>query len=118
MNIVMIVIQCFFIFMFLVAGTSKLLGSKQQVEIFKEINLPQWLRIVTGLVEVLGAIALVIGFFDDKFVAIGGLIIGSTMLGATGIHMIIKDAFKKVLPPFIFALLALSLSLEWILQAL
>ncbi|OAB40322.1 DoxX family protein [Paenibacillus antarcticus] len=76
------------------------------------------LRIVTGLVEILGAIALVIGFFDDTFVAIGGLIIGSTMLGATGVHLMIKDAFKKVLPPLIIALRAISLTLEWILQVL
>ncbi|WP_157091349.1 hypothetical protein [Paenibacillus antarcticus] len=41
MNLVLIVIQCLFIVMFLAAGTSKLLGGKQQVEIFKEINLPQ-----------------------------------------------------------------------------
>ncbi|MCZ0872702.1 DoxX family protein [Peribacillus sp. AS_2] len=109
------------VFLFLCFGSRyvKVDGGKQQVEIFKELNLPKWLRIVTGLIELFGAISLVIGFYDGKFVAIGGLILGLTMIGATAIHFLIKDPLNKTIPPLIFALLSLLLTfthLEYLLN--
>ena len=35
------------------------------VENFKQWGLPQWFRVVTGIVELVGPIALIIGFCNE-----------------------------------------------------
>ena len=54
---------------FLAAGGAKLAGVPLMIQIFDQIGVGQWLRIVTGMVWIVGAFALVypgmtaIGFF-------------------------------------------------------
>src|SRR5258707_316256 len=48
---------------FLAAGGAKLLGVPTLVQLFDQIGAGQWLRIVTGLVEVAGAVALLVPGF-------------------------------------------------------
>lgn len=58
------------------AGAAKLAGDPQMVQIFELIGIGQWFRYVTGMVEVAGAMFLLVpgtGFF-------GGLLLGVTML--------------------------------------
>src|ERR1700730_17909400 len=45
---------------FLAAGFAKLAGVPFMVELFEQIGLGQWFRVVTGVVEVTGAIALLV----------------------------------------------------------
>lgn len=96
--------------MFIMAGGMKIIGVKQQVEIFEELQLPQWFRVFTGLVEFIGAVLLIIGFFNIEFVAIGGIILAFTMLGATITHILIKDPFRKAVVPIIITLMAVILT--------
>ena len=49
-----IIIECLLALMFLVGGLSKTLGSKAQAEGFKKFGLPQWFRVVTGLMQLIG----------------------------------------------------------------
>src|SRR2546426_8844203 len=51
---------------FLAAGGAKLAGVPMMVQIFDQIGMGQWFRIVTGLVEVIGAVALVVPGLDPK----------------------------------------------------
>ena len=46
--------------MFLMAGFSKLSGDPQMVGLFDAIGLGQWFRYLTGSLEVLGAVLLLI----------------------------------------------------------
>jgi len=48
---------------FLAAGGAKLAGVPMMVQIFDQIGMGQWFRIVTGLVEVAGAVALLVPGF-------------------------------------------------------
>ena len=44
---------------FFTAGIAQLVGVRAEVFLFNEIGLGQWLRVVTGIIQVAGAISLV-----------------------------------------------------------
>jgi putative oxidoreductase len=94
-NIVSIILQILLALMFLMAGIGKFSGSKMHVENFDHWKLPQWFRIVTGLVELLGAVALIIGFWEPSWIAAGALWIGIISLGGILTHVRVKDTFKQ-----------------------
>jgi putative oxidoreductase len=71
--------------MFLMAGFSKLSGNPQMVEMFEAIGFGQWFRYVTGSVEVLGAVLVLI----PRTSGLGALLIVGTMLGAVATHLVI-----------------------------
>src|SRR5260221_12787834 len=60
---------------FLAAGGAKLAGVPTLVQLFDQIGAGQWLRIVTGLVEVAGAVALL----GPGFARLGAPRLGATM---------------------------------------
>lgn len=59
MHITFIVLQAILGLMFLMAGLMKL-GAKQRVEMFQHYGYPQWFRVVTGIVEIVG------GRYDNR----------------------------------------------------
>jgi putative oxidoreductase len=70
---------------FFAAGSAKLSGVPFMVQLFDQIGLGQWFRVVTGLVEVTGALALVF----PGLASLGGLWLGFTMICATVIHILV-----------------------------
>jgi len=67
------------------AGVSKLAGVPQMVQVFGAIGFGQWFRYLTGAVEVVGAVLLLVpatGFF-------GGLLLAATMVGAVATHLVL-----------------------------
>jgi putative oxidoreductase len=70
---------------FFAAGAAKLAGADYMVELFNEIGLGQWFRYATGLVEVVGAVALV----APGLIAAGGTLLGTTMIFATLTHVFV-----------------------------
>src|SRR5437763_3826504 len=71
--------------MFLMAGFSKLSGNAQMVGLFDAIGLGQWFRYVTGSVEVVGAVLLLI----PRLSGLGALLLVGTMLGAVATHVFV-----------------------------
>ena len=68
-----------------VAGMAKLAGVPQMVQVFDAIGAGQWFRYVTGIVEVAGAVLLLIpamGFF-------GGVLLFVTMVGGAATHLLL-----------------------------
>lgn len=68
---------------FCAAGAAKLAGVPQMVASFEAIGFGQWFRYVTGVVELLGVVLLLVprtGFF-------GGLWLGGAMVGAVATHL-------------------------------
>src|SRR5882724_3503387 len=76
--------------MFLFAGYLKLAGSPDMVALFEAIGAGQWFRYVTGALEALGAIALLI----PKLRALGALGLVGVMIGA-----LITDLFIVGITP-------------------
>ena len=70
---------------FLAAGSAKLAGVPFMVDLFAQIGLGQWFRIVTGEVEVTGAVALLI----PGLASVGALWLGGTMVGAVTTHLFV-----------------------------
>src|ERR1700743_3964734 len=70
---------------FLAAGGAKLAGVPFIVQLFEQVGLGQWFRIVTGVVEIIGALALLY----PGLASIGGLWLGGTMVGAVATHLFI-----------------------------
>lgn len=60
MNIVLWVLQVLVALAFVAAGVGKLTGSPQAVAIFETMGTASWLPFIIGVLEILGAIALVI----------------------------------------------------------
>jgi putative oxidoreductase len=70
---------------FLAAGVSKLAAAPFMVQLFAQIGIGQWFRVVTGVVEIVGAFALVY----PRLASIGGLWLGFTMACAVATHLLV-----------------------------
>ncbi len=91
---------------FLGAGGSKLAGVDQMVDEFDRYRYPQWFRIVTGLVEVSGALGMLAGIFRPVVAPFAGLLLAATMAGALATHLRIKDPVAKMAPPTVLLILS------------
>ena len=84
---------------FAAAGAAKLAGVPMMVQNFEQIGLGQWFRYLTGLVEITGALLLLLprtGFW-------GGLLLGVTMLGAIATHLLVLGG--TAVPALVLAVL-------------
>lgn len=78
-NIALWVLQVLLALMFLFAGAGKLAGEAQTVALFNEIGWGDWFRYVTGVVEIAGAIGLLI----PRLAGLAALGLVGVMIGAT-----------------------------------
>ena len=78
-------IQVFGAVLFFLAGFAKLSGDEQMVQKFAAIGIGQWLRYVTGLIDVASAILLLIPVLSG----IGALLVAPIMIGVIVTHIVI-----------------------------
>ena len=71
--------------MFLFAGTSKLAGAPLMVQEFGVIGIGQWFRYLTGTIEVVSAVLLLV----PSLARFGALALAVTMVGAIFAHFFI-----------------------------
>ena len=90
--------------MFLFAGGSKLLGAPAMVELFNAIGLGQWLRYVTGAIEISAAVALLI----PSAAPFGAILLVPTMFGAATANLFIGQS-----PAVPLVLLLLAAAVAW-----
>lgn len=67
------------------AGAAKLAGAPEMVQLFDAIGIGQWFRYVTGALEVLGALLLLV----PAFAARGALLLAGVMGGAVLSHLFV-----------------------------
>ncbi|WP_373232726.1 DoxX family protein [Cohnella sp.] len=109
MYIIFIVLQSFLLVSMAFGGGSKLAGAKNFVEMFDSLKLPQWFRVITGLVQLAGAAGLVIGYWYPLVAAWAGIGIGITMLVACLSHFRVKHPVGSAMPAFVITLIAATL---------
>jgi putative oxidoreductase len=109
LGILSIVLQVLLALMFLMAGFGKITGSKMHVDGFNHWRLPQWFRVVTGIVELGGAAALIIGFWEPSWAALGALLLGITAVGGVITHLRVKDPFKQTFMILLLGILSFVL---------
>ena len=91
--------------MFLFVGGLKLSGAPEMVTLFDAIGIGQWFRYVTGSIEVVSAVALVVPGWS----AFGALLLIPTMVGAVFTHLFIVGG--SAVPATV--LLIGSLAIAW-----
>lgn len=84
-NIALWVVQILLALAFVGAASGKLLGNPEMVGLYEVIGIGQWFRCVTGLLELTGAILIVIP--RTKFFGAG--LLGMVMVGAVLTHLFI-----------------------------
>src|SRR6266850_7367196 len=82
-NVVLWILQIGAAGMFLMAGFFKLSGDPRMIGLFDAIGFGQWFRYLTGSLEVLGAVLLLI----PRLSGLGALLLVGTMLGAVATHL-------------------------------
>lgn len=92
---------------FLYQGLDKFPERRLWVGIFDAIGFGQWFRYVTGIVEVAGAVMLVI----PKLMTIGAGLLACAMAGALLVHLFVIGASPATL--FVALLLALLVTIGW-----
>ena len=69
---------------FLMAGFAKLSGQPMMVQMFEKIGIGQWFRYVTGTIELVSAILLLV----PRVVPVGAALLVCTMCGAVLTHLV------------------------------
>ena len=79
---------------FLSAGGAKIYGVPIMVENFQQIGLGQWFRYLTGILEIVGGIMVLM----PPVVAIGGVLLSCIMVGAIATHLLLMggSAFPAI----------------------
>jgi putative oxidoreductase len=85
---------------FLGAGWSKLAGTSEMVAVFTKIGFGQGFRVITGLLEVAGAI----GLFVPRLTTYAALLLAAVMIGAVGFHLTTLGGNPT--PPIVLLLLS------------
>ncbi|HWE95021.1 MAG TPA: DoxX family protein [Tepidisphaeraceae bacterium] len=82
-NTALWVLQILAALAFLAAGTMKLMGGQEVVAMFDKLGLGQWFRYVTGGMEVLGGLLLLV----PSLCGVGALMLVCVMVGAITAHL-------------------------------
>lgn len=84
-NIILWVLQVFAAFMFLMAAVPKLKGDPMMVSVFQAIGIGQWFRYLTGGLEAVGALLMLVPALSG----LGASLLVVVMIGAVAAHLFI-----------------------------
>jgi len=107
MYVFSIVLQSLLLAYYLFSGGAKIAGAKYWVDIFQHLGLSNGFRVFTGFIQLVGAAALVAGYWLAWATPWAGIWLGATMLIACLVHMKVRDPIGKTAPALVF--LALNL---------
>ncbi|MFF3563378.1 DoxX family protein [Streptomyces sp. NPDC002574] len=99
-NIALWILQAVLAVVFVMAGASKIAGAKDMVDLFQDVGAGQWLRYVTGSLELVGAVLLLV----PRLSALGGLVLTGVMTGAVVTCLSVVD--RSPAPPAVLLVLA------------
>jgi len=85
LNVTLWCVQALLALAFLGASSQKLMGAPAMVALFQAVGFGQWLRYVTGILELTGAVLIVV----PKTRIIGAGLLAAVMLGAITAHLFI-----------------------------
>jgi putative oxidoreductase len=111
-NIVGWILAIVLALVFSLAGGTKLVGVPGMVAEFAQIGIGQWFRYVTGVLEVSGAIGVLV----PKFRFWAALQIVALMVGATGVNLWVLRV--PALARLTVILMLLALALAWLRRPL
>lgn len=94
------------------AGSVKLIGIDFAKKDFERYGYPEWFRFVTGGIEAIGGLGLLVGLvFAPILAVLGGILITATMFGAILTHLFrVDDPFWRLIGPVIYLIAGLSVT--------
>jgi uncharacterized membrane protein YphA (DoxX/SURF4 family) len=101
-----IVLQILLALTFLAIPLSRIAGAPTLQQVLA-LNVPLWLIWLANVIELSGAVLLLVGFRVDLLAVIGALLIAASMIGATLAHVRAGSLFAEV--PWTLIFLGLSL---------
>lgn len=107
MSIVAIVLQVLLALAFLLTAVRKLAGTKASVQMHDLLHVAPWFWMVTGVIELVAAVGLVVGIWIAPLAVLGALLLVATMAGAVFTQLVNRQPFQRALPAVV--LLALGL---------
>ena len=84
-NVLLWCVQAFLAFVFFSAAWAKLVGNPEMVALFTAVGSGQWFRYVTGILELTGAVLIVV----PRTRRVGAALLATVMLGAITVHVFI-----------------------------
>ncbi|MGI2328777.1 DoxX family protein [Planococcus sp. YIM B11945] len=101
------ILQGLLVVMFFMTGFVKLAGDPVQAEAFTEIyGYGIWFMYVVGVIEVIAAFGLLIGFWKKQFVVIFSALLILVMAGAVFTHLQAGQEIQVATLPFVLLLMA------------
>ncbi|MBJ6364079.1 DoxX family protein [Paenibacillus sp. GCM10012307] len=110
MTITAAIVQTILLVTFLISGAGKIYGLPSHIHNFERLQLPQWLRVVTGMVQLIGSAGLAVGYFYSHWATMAAIYLTLTMIGAIMAHMRIKDRVKQTAPAIVLLFITVIFS--------
>lgn len=85
LNVALWCVQAYLAFVYLNSGWLKLTGNADMVALFTAVGVGQWFRYVTGILELTGALLILV----PRTSRIGAAVLATVMLGAVTAHLFI-----------------------------
>ncbi|AKV00219.1 hypothetical protein AKJ09_06882 [Labilithrix luteola] len=85
LNIALWCVQVLLALAFLGASSAKLMGKPEMVAVFNAVGIGQWFRYVTGILELAGAVLIVV----PKTRSVGAALLAMIMVGAIFAHLFV-----------------------------
>lgn len=104
MFIIKIILQLLLIAAFAYFGVLKITGADQMKQSFKKFGYSERFMQITGILEIVAAVCLLLGLFLGWFTNLGGLLIIGLTLGAIYTHIVKENSIKEAIPAFVMAL--------------
>jgi putative oxidoreductase len=113
MSIPIIVVQVVLGLLFVLIGSMTVAGMRMFVENFRRFGYPQWFRIVTGSLEVLGGLGLLIGIWLPWLAALASAGLTLVMLGAFLTEVRTREPLQKIVLPLVMGALAIVVAVNY-----
>jgi putative oxidoreductase len=113
MSIPIIAVQAVLGLLFIVIGGMTVAGRKMFVENFRRFGYPQWFRIVTGSLEVLGGLGLLLGIWLPWLAALASTGLTLVMLGAVVTEVRTREPLQKIVLPIVMGALAIVVAASY-----
>jgi uncharacterized membrane protein YphA (DoxX/SURF4 family) len=113
MSTLIIIVQVVLGLLFLGIGSMTVAGRKMFVENFQRFGYPQWFRVATGTLEVLGGLGLLIGIWFPWLAALASAGLTLVMLGAVVTEVRTREPLQKIVLPIVMGALAIVVSASY-----
>lgn len=114
MSIVAIVLQVLLGVAFLLTAVRKLMNTKDSLERRDTLKMPPWFWTLTGVLEALGALGLLVGIFWHPLAVAAALGLAVVMVGATYVNLLRRQPASNAIATVVLLALAVMVAVvDW-----